>query len=314
MSTKTKSKASKPQLGKGMAALLGAGAAPIGATEKTESVVKKAALSETSKSKIQNDSGPILVGISQIKANKDQPRKIFKDKDLMELSASIKENGIIQPLIVSQNEEGKFDLIAGERRLRASRLAGLEMVPVVIKKVTKKETLVMAIIENVQRSDLNCVEESLAYYQLMNDFSLTQEEVAKKIGKERSTIANFLRILKLPREVLQYLQKEQLSFGHAKVLAAIKDDEKIKRLALEAIQENLSVRELEKLIKSKKTKKDQNSNPYFDEKVDALRSKLERKTGFHFDLKSKSNGSGLVTIKFNNEAEFNDIYEYLMSK
>jgi ParB family chromosome partitioning protein len=311
----TKAKNSKPQLGKGMAALLGAGAAPIGTKEKKEVSSKQLKEKISDKeSRLSTESGPILVGTSQIKANKDQPRKIFKDKDLIELSASIKENGIIQPLIVSQDEDGKFNLIAGERRLRASKLAGLEMVPVVIKKVTKKETLVMAIIENVQRSDLNCVEESLAYYQLMNDFNLTQEEVAKKIGKERSTIANFLRILKLPREVLQYLQKEQLSFGHAKVLVAIKDDEKIKRLALEAIQENLSVRELEKLIKSKKVTKDKNSNPYFDERIDALRGKLEKKTGFHFDLKSKSNGSGIISIKFNNEAEFNDIYEYLMTK
>ena len=310
-----KSKSTKPQLGKGMAALLGAGAAPIGTKDKSESKTQNSQANEKQESKkIISESGPILVGISQIKANKDQPRKIFKDKDLIELSASIKENGIIQPLIVSQDEDGKFNLIAGERRLRASKLAGLEMVPVVIKKVTKKETLVMAIIENVQRSDLNCVEESLAYYQLMNDFNLTQEEVAKKIGKERSTIANFLRILKLPREVLQYLQKEQLSFGHAKVLAALKDDEKIKRLAIETIQENLSVRELEKLIKTNKNKKEKVNNPYFDEKIDSLRSKLEKKTGFHFDLKSKPNGAGLVTIKFNNEAEFNDIYEYLMSK
>jgi ParB family chromosome partitioning protein len=304
----SKSKTNKAQLGKGMAALLGAGAAPIGANA-TE---PKKAAKEVKKE--LTDNGPFMVSISEIRANKEQPRKIFKDKEIMELSASIKENGIIQPLIVTQDEDGKFLLIAGERRLRASKLAGIEMVPVVVKRATKKDTLVMAIIENVQRSDLNCVEEALAYYQLKNDFELTQEEVAKKIGKDRSAIANYLRILHLPREVLQFLQKEELTFGHAKVLVALKDDEKIKRLARETIDENLSVRELEKLIKSKKTKKSKESNPYFDEKVDALKNKLEKKTGFHFDLKSKANGAGQVTIKFNNEAEFNDIYEYLMSK
>lgn len=309
MSNSNKTKNNKTQLGKGMAALLGSGAAPIG--------TKKSAPIEPPKtqSKEKLFSTPNLVPIEKIKANKEQPRKIFKDKDILELSNSIKENGIIQPLIVSESEDGKFLLIAGERRLRASKLAGIEMVPVVIKKATKKEILSMAIIENVQRSDLNCVEEALAYYQLMNDFSLTQEEVAKKIGKDRSTIANFLRILKLPREVLQQLQKEELSFGHAKVLASIKEDEKAKRFALQAIQENLSVRELEKLIKTNsKSKNSKESNVYFDEQIDALKGKLEKKTGFHFDVKSKPNGSGTVTLKFSNEAEFNDIYEYLMSK
>lgn len=311
----SKSKNTKNQLGKGMAALLGSGAAPIGTNNPKNELTNQARVQvqEDKHKEVKLSDGPLLVELSQIKANKEQPRKIFKDKEIMELASSIKENGIIQPLIVSMNEDGGFNLIAGERRLRASKLAGLEKVPVVVKKVTKKETLVMAIIENVQRSDLNCVEEALAYYQLMNDFNLTQEEVAKKIGKERSTIANFLRILKLPREVLQYLQKDELSFGHAKVLAAVKDDDKIKRFALEAMQNALSVRELEKLIKTKKTSKPKLNNPFFDEKIDNLKSKLEKKTGFHFDLKSKSNGAGLVSIKFNNEAEFNDIYEYLMS-
>jgi len=292
----------KTALGKGMGALLGAGAAPIKSPAQQES---------TSNNLIEN---PNLLAVSKIKANKDQPRKIFKDKEIAELSASIKENGIIQPLTVQQREDGTFLLIAGERRLRAAKLAGLTDVPVVVKKTTQKEVLVMAIIENVQRSDLNCVEEALAYYQLMNEYDLTQEEVAKKIGKERSTIANFLRILKLPREVIQHLQREDLSFGHAKVLAAVKDDEKAKRLSREAIDNMWSVRELEKNIKtSKKVLAKEKTNPYFDENLDAIKRKLEEKTGYHFDLKTKSNGAGTITIKYSNEAEFNDIFEYLVS-
>lgn len=291
----------KAALGRGMGALLGAGAAPQGA-------VSAVAPSD-------QIAGPSMVDVSKIKANKDQPRKIFKDKEIAELSASIKENGIIQPLTVQKDENGNLILIAGERRLRAAKLAGLEQVPVVLKKATKKDSMAMAIIENVQRSDLNCVEEALAYYQLMNEFELTQEEVAKKIGKERSTIANFLRILKLPREVIQHLQKEDLSFGHAKVLAALKDDEKSKRLAAEAIANQWSVRELEKNIKAKKPKSArETSNPYFDEKLDSIKRKLEEKTGYHFDLKTKSNGAGTITIKYSNEAEFNDIFEYLVSQ
>ena len=298
-----KQQAQKPKmaLGKGMGALLGAGAAPaqVSRVVKTEDSI----------------STPALVNVTKIKANKDQPRKIFKDKEIAELAASIKENGIIQPLTVQQDEDGGFLLIAGERRLRAAKLAGLEQVPVVLKKASKKDTVAMSIIENVQRSDLNCVEEALAYYQLMNEFDLTQEEVAKKIGKERSTIANFLRILKLPREVIQYLQREELSFGHAKVLAALKDDEKSKRLAREAIESQWSVRELEKNIKAKKPKlAKEKTNPYFDEKIDSIKRKLEEKTGYHFDLKTKPNGAGTIAIKYSNEAEFNDIFEFLVSK
>lgn len=291
----------KLALGKGMSALLGNNSSPLNATN----------IDNSSMENTKSDNGFIIVDISKVKANKEQPRKIFKEKEITELSASIKENGIIQPLIVTIDEDKNLKLISGERRLRAARLAGLEKVPVVIKKVTKKEHAAMAIIENVQRSDLNCVEEALAYYSLMNDFNLTQEEVAKQIGKDRSTIANFLRILKLPKEVIKMVQKDELSFGHAKILVGLKEDEIIKRMARETVDNSLSVRELEKLIKTKKTKKTTASNKFFDEKIDALKQKLEKRTGYHFDIKTKNNGSGTITIKYSNEADFNDIYEYL---
>jgi ParB family chromosome partitioning protein len=289
---------SKPALGRGMGALLGANIESSSNNDKKE---------------MSSKSGVHMAPISKVSGNKDQPRKIFKDSDLQELSQSIKENGIIQPITVSE-EDGKFIVIAGERRLRAARLAGLDSVPVIIKKASQKETLVMAIIENVQRSDLNCVEEALAYYRLMNEYDLTQEEVAKKIGKERSTIANFLRILKLPREVIQMLQKEILSFGHAKVLAAVKSDDKAKQLAHLAAQENWSVRELEKNMKASKATKESSGNPYFNEKLDGLKNKLEQKTGYQFQLKTNNKGAGTISIKFGNEAEFNDIFEYLVKR
>jgi ParB family transcriptional regulator, chromosome partitioning protein len=294
-----------PKLGKGMAALFG----QVLDVEQTaaNNPIKK---TET----VTANNTPMLVDISKIVANKDQPRKIFKEKEIQELAESIKENGLIQPIIVRELETGKFEVIAGERRLRASKLAGLERVPVFMKRASNKDTLMMAIVENVQRQDLNCVEEALAYYQLMEEFKLTQEEVAKKIGKDRSTIANFLRILKLPREVLGHIQKDAISFGHAKVLASLKDDEFIKRLANVIIADQLSVRELEEIIKKGQTtnKKADRSNTFFDERIDAYMRKLESKTGYHFDIKSKKNGSGIITIKYNNEAEFNDVYEYLM--
>jgi ParB family chromosome partitioning protein len=300
----------KPQLGRGMAALLGNSPAAYADAPETAAPI------EPSKSQApapQIETQPMLVDVEKIVANKSQPRKIFKDKELLELSESIKENGVIQPILVIE-KDGFFEIVAGERRYRASRLAGLTKIPVIVKRATKKDVLVMSIIENVQRSDLNCVEEALAYFQLMNEFQLTQEEVAKKIGKERSTIANFLRILKLPKDVIVSLQKEMLSFGHAKILVGISDDDTVKRLANEVVANGLSVRELEELAKkSKKTgKKTVDDNKFVVEQYTQLKNKLEQKTGYHFDLKAKKNGAGEITIKFSNEAEFNDIFSYLM--
>ena len=257
---------------------------------------------------------PTMVSVNEIKTNPNQPIKIFKEKELEELSNSIRENGIIQPLIVRKAEQG-FELIAGERRLRAAIKAKLEYVPVIVKRVTDREKLILSIIENVQRADLNCIEEALAYYQLMDDFNLTQEELAKQIGKERSTVANFLRILKLPRNVIDLIQKDFLSFGHAKVLAALKDQESVSRYANLAATNEMSVRELEELIKKgSKITKNTKPNQYFDEKIDQLKQILEQNTGFHFQIKNKSNGSGEIVIKYNNEAGFNDIFDYLLRK
>jgi ParB family chromosome partitioning protein len=292
------------QLGKGMAALLGNN--PGGYSD------RETAAAPIEPKKMNIETQPMLVDVDKIVANKGQPRKIFKEKDLLELSESIKENGVIQPLLVHE-KDGVFEIIAGERRYRASKLAGLTKVPVIVKRTTKKEVLVMSIIENVQRADLNCVEEALAYFQLMNEFELTQEEVAKKIGKERSTIANFLRVLKLPKDVIVSLQKELLSFGHAKVLVSLNDDELTKRLANEVIAKSLSVRELEELAKNSKKKiKPATSNKFIADQYTQLRNKLEQKTGYHFAVKGKKNGAGELVIKFNNEAEFNDIFSYLM--
>lgn len=305
--------AKKMALGKGIASLLQDSTSQT-VVQQTYSQHYEQAVEKEVEIRIENS--PLLVDISSIKTNPNQPRKIFKEKDLEELAESIRENGIIQPLTVAEMEDGKFELIAGERRLRAAKKAGLEQVPVILKHATDREKMIMSIIENVQRADLNCVEEALAYYQLMNEYKLTQEEVAKKLGKERSTIANFLRILNLPRPVIDFLQKELLSFGHAKVLASVKEKEDVLRLANEAVTSNWSVRELEQATKAKKATKEVSArkNPFFDEKLDGFKKTLEQKTGYHFGISSGKNGSGQVILKFSNEAEFNDIYEFLLSK
>lgn len=255
-----------------------------------------------------------MIDISLLVRNEDQPRKTFDEKELAELAASITENGVISPIVVRRKEK-KFEIIAGERRYRASKLAGLDKIPVVIKeRITEKEVKIISIIENVQRSDLNCVEEATAYFNLMNDFNLTQDEVAKKIGKERSTITNFMRVLNLPKTVREHLTMKTLSFGHAKVLASVKERELCIRLANQVVTKKLSVRELEKMIKAAQATKKASENKFFDEKLDQFKSSLEKKTGFHFDLKSKKNGAGEVILKYTNEAEFNDIYEFLLKK
>ncbi|MFN8369992.1 MAG: ParB/RepB/Spo0J family partition protein [Bacteriovoracaceae bacterium] len=317
----------KPVLGKGIESLLKSNATASFIDSIKEEEAKKisaaphitAALLEKTKEKKEAfpegdiHSSVLTVDINKIVPNVAQPRKIFKEQEIEELASSIKINGIIQPLVVSDFKDGKFELIAGERRLRAAKKAGLDKVPVIVKKVTDREKLVIAVIENVQRRDLNCIEEALAYFQLMQDFHLTQDDVAEKIGKDRSTIANFLRILKLPREVIDHLQKEKISFGHAKILASLKDDEQIKKLANLCLEKNLSVRELEDLIKKdpsiKPVKKSENE---FNGKLDHLRKKLEERTGFPFKINAKKNGSGIIQIRYGSDTEFNDIYDYLM--
>lgn len=190
--------------------------------------------------------GISIAGLDEIIANQYQPRRDFDDRALEELAASIRENGIIQPLIVRRASRG-YELIAGERRFRAARLAGLSHVPIVIRKSTDRESLELALVENIQRSDLNCVDEALAYFQLMEDFNLTQEEVARRVGKDRASVANHLRLLRLPEAVLEDLKQGVLSFGHGKVLCSVEDPELRLRLRGEILRNQMSVREAEAL-------------------------------------------------------------------
>ena len=255
-----------------------------------------------------DEGGSLLVDVSDILVNPKQPRKIFKKKELEELAESIRQNGIIQPLVVTKTGVG-FELIAGERRLRAAKNIGLKKVPVFLKHTTERDKMIMSIIENVQRSDLNCIEEALAYYQLMDEFKLTQEEVAKRLGKERSSVANFLRILNLPRDIIDLVQKDQLSFGHAKILSGIKDRDEAIRFAREAVAEGCSVREMERRIQKKPSIP---RRPKKENRYDSLRQKLEQNTGFHFSIIAGSKGAGKISMKFANDKEFNRIYDFLL--
>jgi ParB family chromosome partitioning protein len=193
-----------------------------------------------------------LCPINFITANPYQPRKEMDSAALGELASSIKEKGILQPIIVRRVEENSYELIAGERRLRAAKLAGLEKVPVIAKDIAMSDRLELALIENIQRENLNVVEEGLAYAQLMDEFGMTQESVAKRVGKDRSTIANTVRLLQLPDDVIEDLGKGLISAGHARVLLSLADPEKIRSLRDEIINKKLSVRETEAIVKRQK--------------------------------------------------------------
>lgn len=186
--------------------------------------------------------------VNEIIPSRVQPRKDFNEEQLKELADSIREKGIIEPLIVRRSQNG-YELIAGERRLRAARLAGLKEVPVIVRDATEEESLELAIIENIQRADLNPIEEALAYKSLMERFSLSQDDTAKKVGKERATVANYLRLLKLAPEAKDALQKGAISMGHAKVLLSLDTHAAQRELCRKIIQKGLSVRETEEALK-----------------------------------------------------------------
>jgi ParB family chromosome partitioning protein len=193
--------------------------------------------------------GIMMSALEDIVPNVYQPRHQFDDVTIEELAQSIRENGLIQPLIVRRAAKG-FQLIAGERRFRAAKLAGLKQVPIVIRRTTDQEALELALIENIQREDLNCIDTAAAYQQLMTEFGLTQEEMAKKVGKDRATVANHLRLLRLPQAVVRWLKDSALTYGHGKALAGLEDAALIERLAAKVIDDRWSVRQLEAEIQS----------------------------------------------------------------
>ena len=235
------------------------------------------------------------ISISSIVPNKFQPRKRFEKESLEELSNSIRERGIIQPLIVrkSEDQDNKYELIAGERRLQASQSAGLHEVPVVILKADNLKSLEFALVENVQRKDLNPIEEAEGYQRLINEFHYDQEKVAKFIGKSRAHISNCLRLLSLPKKIIKYLEDEKLSQGHAKILVGLKNSELI---ADKIISKKLSVRQTEGLARLtrnrniQKTKKDPN--------ILDTENQLSSKIGMRVFIQSKRNKSGTLTFEY----------------
>ena len=243
------------------------------------------------------------ISISSIIPNKYQPRKKFEKESLEELTKSIKERGIIQPLIVriSENQKNKYELIAGERRLQASQTAGLHEVPVIIIDADNLKSLELAIIENVQRKDLNIIEEAQGYKRLIEEFGYDQEKVSKFIGKSRSHITNSLRILSLPRTVIELIENEKLTLGHAKVLVGHLNAE---ILARKIVNKKLSVRQTEALVKSLNSKK--HSKVIFkDANILSLENSLKEKIGINVFINNKKNNSGYLNFEYKDLDQLN---------
>ena len=247
--------------------------------------------------------------ISDLISNKFQPRKSFDDNNLQDLTNSIMERGIIQPIIVrkSSDKSSKYEIIAGERRWLAAQKAGLHEVPVVITEVDDLKSLEFAIVENVQRSDLNAIEEARGYQRLIKEFSYDQEKVAKFIGKSRSHIANILRLLVLPESVLKLIEEKKLSSGHAKILVGLNNAEFV---AKKIIEKKLSVRQAENLVKIFKGKK-QSLKPSKDANLQALESSIIEKIGLNVLIKNRKNNTGSIIFEYKDNDQLKKIIDII---
>ena len=261
----------------------------------------------------EKESSETMVKVTMIEPNRDQPRKNFDEDALMELADSIKQFGLLQPILV-QNKDTHYEIIAGERRWRAAKLAGLKEIPVIIKNLTDQELVEISLIENIQREDLNPIEEAQAYKRLISEFHLKQDEVAERVAKSRTAVTNSMRLLKLCDEVQQMLVNEMLTTGHARALLAIEDPEEQYSVAQKVFDEKMSVRDVEKLVKNlhkpeKAQKKEENKSLeiIYQKIEDRLKETLGRKVS----ISPKQNGSGKIEIEFYDHEDLDRLLEYM---
>ncbi len=266
---------------------------------------------ETEEPKTENVSRETLVHISDIEPNKSQPRKKFDEDALQELAESIKQYGVIEPLIV-QKRDKYYEIIAGERRWRAARIAGLKEVPVIIKDYTPQEIVEIALIENIQREDLNPIEEAMAFHRLIQEFHLKQDELAERVSKSRAAVTNSMRLLKLDERVQQMLIDDMLSGGHARAILPIEDNEKQYNTACKIFDEKLSVRETEKLVKqllSDKPQKQLAATRENDFIYRDLEEKIRKIVGTKVSIQQKQKNKGKIEIEYYSEDELERIIE-----
>lgn len=293
-------------LGKGLDSLI-----PNKYADKTEKTSGKKT-AESSES--ENKTGEVMVKINSVEPNREQPRKEFDEDSLVELADSIKQFGILQPLIV-QKKKDYYEIIAGERRWRAAKIAGIKEVPVIIKNYTDQEIVEISLIENIQRENLNPIEEAMAYKRLLEEFNLKQDEVAERVSKSRTAVTNSMRLLKLSARVQQMIVDDMISTGHARALLALDDEEQQYQIANRIFDEKLSVRETEKLVKLLKTpkkevKKEKNEHTFVYEN---LEERMKGIIGTKVRVNAKANGKGKIEIEYYSEDELERIYDLIMS-
>jgi ParB family chromosome partitioning protein len=258
--------------------------------------------------------GLAMIAIDQIAPNPYQPRKTFNEASIEELARSVREHGIVQPLVVTRTGEGRYRLIAGERRFRAAQKAGLTAVPAVVKEMMPEgDALQIALIENIQREDLNPIEEAMAYHQLHEEFGLTQEEISRRVGKERSTVANFLRLVKLPGSVKKLLASGQLSMGHARALLAVEPAKKQEQLAERVVRRNLNVRQTEMLAAATAPKAAPKPEKAKDVFTADAEEKLQRALRTKVEINRRRRG-GVIQIRFGGEDELIRVVDELMGR
>ena len=297
--------AKKNGLGKGLDSLI---------TNKVNTAKTTTATTKPAVKKDEKVVEGVLVNINKVEPNREQPRKNFDEDALLELAESIKQFGVLQPLLVQQKDD-YYEIIAGERRWRAAKLANLKEVPVIIKKLTEQEVVEISLIENIQRENLNPIEEAIAYKRLLTEFNLKQDEVAERVSKSRTAVTNSMRLLKLNEKVQQMVIDDMISTGHARALLGIDDLEKQYTIAQQIFDEKLSVRETEKLVKALK-------NPKKEVKVqkqehmfvyDNLEEHLKNIIGTKVSVNPKANGKGKIEIEYYSEEELERIYDLIMS-
>lgn len=286
-------------------------------TEKKSDVAEKQTNPTVAKKQTADSkTGAMIVKISSVEPNMDQPRKQFDEDALMELSESIKQYGVLHPLLVSDKKD-YYEIIAGERRWRAAKLAGLTEIPVIVKEFSEQELVEISLIENIQREDLNPVEEAMAYKRLIDEFHLKQDEIAERVGKSRTAVTNAMRLLKLSEKVQQMLIDEMITAGHARAILSIADKEKQESIAMKVFDEKLSVRETEALVKRMleppKTAKKSKFSSAEDAIYESLEEKMKSIMGTRVQIHRKKNDKGKIEIEYYSKDELERIIDLFES-
>ena len=276
-----------------------------------ESEVKHATVSTASSPEEEKD-GTLMVKLSKVEPNREQPRKNFDEDSLQELAESLKQFGMLQPILV-QNRGDYYEIIAGERRWRAAKIAGLKEVPVIVRELTDQEIVEISLIENIQREDLNPIEEAQAYKRLLTEFHLKQDEVAERVSKSRTAVTNSMRLLKLCDEVQKMVVDDMISTGHARALISIEDPEEQYLIAQKIFDEKLSVRDVEKLVKNlhKPAKPKKTDDKTMQVIYQDIEEKLKQKLGRKVTVTSRGEGSGKIEIEFYNHEDLDSLLDVL---